>query len=164
MPTDSLRLFLFFFLMVTPVITVSAVDLVTVNKAERRMYLLEQGQIVREFQIALGRNPVGHKQQEGDRRTPEGRYRLDYVKEDSAYYRSMHISYPSDEDRARAKARGVDPGGFIMVHGQRNGFGWSGWLTQRFNWTDGCIALTNREMDEFLALVPVGTEILILPE
>lgn len=164
MPTDSLRLFLFFFLMVTPVITVSAVDLVTVNKAERRMYLLEQGQIVREFQIALGRNPVGHKQQEGDRRTPEGRYRLDYVKEDSAYYRSMHISYPSDEDRARAKARGVDPGGFIMVHGQRNGFGWSGWLTQRFNWTDGCIALTNREMDEFLALVPVGTEILILAE
>lgn len=150
--------------MVTPVITVSAVDLVTVNKAERRMYLLEQGQIVREFQIALGRNPVGHKQQEGDRRTPEGRYRLDYVKEDSAYYRSMHISYPSDEDRARAKARGVDPGGFIMVHGQRNGFGWSGWLTQRFNWTDGCIALTNREMDEFLALVPVGTEILILAE
>lgn len=164
MRANSLQILLFAFLLVGPISAATAVDLVTVNKAERRMYLLEQGQVVREFQVALGRNPVGHKQQEGDQRTPEGRYRLDYVKEDSAYHRSMHISYPNDEDRARAKAQGVEPGGFIMVHGQRNGFGWLGWLTQRFNWTQGCIALTNQEMDEFLARVPVGTEILIKAE
>src|SRR5690606_20762564 len=96
--------------------------------------------------IALGGNPVGHKQQEGDQRTPEGRYVLDYRKPDSAYFRALHVSYPNAADAAAAKARGVSPGGLIMIHGQRNGFGWAAAATQRVDWTDGCIALSNEDM------------------
>lgn len=87
--------------------------------------------------------------------------KLDYKKENSVFYRSMHISYPNEDDIARAERRGVLPGGFIMVHGQRNGLGWLSLVTQRFDWTDGCIALTNSEMDEFMNLVETGTKISI---
>ncbi|QSX31590.1 L,D-transpeptidase family protein [Shewanella cyperi] len=137
------------------------VDLVKVDKSERKMVLLSGGQPVKTYRIALGANPQGHKQQEGDERTPEGLYRLDYKKEDSRFYRAMHISYPNAVDKISAKARGVESGGFIMVHGQRNWLGWLAPISQRFDWTDGCIALTNAEMDEFMALVDVGTEIQI---
>lgn len=137
------------------------IDLVKVDKSERKMYLLTNGEIIKEYKISLGDNPKGHKQQEGDERTPEGNYVLDYIKEDSAFYRAMHISYPNTNDITDAKARGVSPGGFIMIHGQRNGFGWLSSLSQNFDWTNGCIALTNSEMDEFLALVEEGTAIQI---
>ncbi len=137
------------------------VDLVKVDKSERKLYLIDDGAVVKEYDVAFGSNPKGHKQQEGDERTPEGTYTLDYKKEDSLFYRAMHVSYPNAQDLANAKHRGVSPGGFIMVHGQRNWLGWFAPLTQRFNWTDGCIALTNSEMDEFMNLVQVGTEIQI---
>ncbi|RCU50468.1 hypothetical protein DU002_08580 [Corallincola holothuriorum] len=135
------------------------VDLVQVVKSERKMYLFDGSRLIREFDVALGANPKGHKQQEGDERTPEGRYQLDYIKEDSSFYRAMHVSYPNELDKQTAKERGVSPGGLIMVHGQRNRLGWLSLLSQRFNWTNGCIAITNDEMDEFLTLVPVGTVI-----
>ncbi|WP_286717612.1 L,D-transpeptidase family protein [Thalassolituus sp. UBA2009] len=138
-----------------------AVDLVKVDKSERKMYLLSGGKIVKEYRVALGANPQGHKQQEGDERTPEGDYTLDYKKEDSAYYRAMHISYPNAADVAEAENNGIAPGGFIMVHGQRNGLGWLAPLVQYFNWTNGCIALTDAEMDEFMNLVSIGTTIRI---
>ena len=138
------------------------VDLVRVDKSERKMVLLAEGKAVREYTVALGGNPRGHKQQEGDERTPEGIYTLDYKKEDSTFYRSMHISYPNQIDTDNATKRGVSPGGFIMVHGQRNKLGWLAALTQYFNWTDGCIALTNAEMDDFMSLVAVGTSIEIV--
>lgn len=99
------------------------VTLVQVIKSENKMLLMDGQEVVKTYQIALGASPKGHKMQEGDKKTPEGRYILDYKKEDSAYYRAMHISYPSSRDRAQAEARGVSPGGFIMVHGQRNGLG-----------------------------------------
>ncbi|WP_018691771.1 L,D-transpeptidase family protein [Algicola sagamiensis] len=137
------------------------VNLVKVDKSERKMYLLESGKVLRTYHITLGENPKGHKQQEGDEKTPEGTYTLDYKKEDSAYYRSMHISYPNKQDRLAAKKRGVSPGGFIMIHGQKNGFGYLASVTQKYDWTDGCIAITNEEMDEFMALVEVGTKIQI---
>ncbi|WP_203142926.1 L,D-transpeptidase family protein [Marinobacter mangrovi] len=137
------------------------VDLVKVDKSERKLYLIDDGTVVKEYDVAFGANPKGHKQQEGDERTPEGTYTLDYKKEDSAFYRAMHVRYPNAQDRADAKKRGVSPGGFIMVHGQRNWLGWLAPITQHFNWTDGCIALTNSEMDEFMDLVQVGTEIQI---
>lgn len=137
----------------------AAVDLVKVDKSERRMYLLYQGEVVKSYRIALGGNPKGHKRQEGDNRTPEGTYILDYKKEDSSYYRSMHINYPNEVDIANAEARGVSPGNLIMVHGQPNGLGWLAARTQRRDWTEGCIALSNPEMDEFMALVGVGTPI-----
>ena len=135
------------------------VDLVKVDKSEGKLYLLEGESIIKEYRVAFGANPKGHKQQEGDEKTPEGSYILDYKKEDSSFYRAMHISYPNKVDKENAKSRGVSPGGFIMVHGQRNWFGWLSFITQSFNWTNGCIALSNSEMDQFMALVKVGTKI-----
>lgn len=137
------------------------VDLVHVDKSDNRMYLFDGDTVVREYQVAFGARPQGHKVQEGDERTPEGTYTLDYAKENSAFYRAMHVSYPNEVDIANAERLGVSPGGFIMVHGQRNWLGWFAPITQRFNWTNGCIALTNEEMDEFMELVNVGTEIQI---
>jgi murein L,D-transpeptidase YafK len=142
-------------------IAVAGVDLVKVDKSESKMFLLDGEVVIREYHVAFGANPKGHKQQEGDEKTPEGIYTLDYKKEDSTFYRAMHVSYPNKTDIENAKKNGVSPGGFIMVHGQRNWLGWFAWITQRFNWTNGCIALTNSEMDEFMELVNVGTKIQI---
>lgn len=148
-------------LMLLPTLAIAKVDLVKVDKSANKMYLMEGETIFKEYHVALGANPQGHKQQEGDKRTPEGTYTLDYKKEDSAFYRSMHISYPNKKDIENAKKRGVSPGGFIMIHGQPNRLGWLSTMNQNFNWTDGCIALTNKEMDEFMDLVAVGTKIQI---
>lgn len=144
-----------------PIFAFADVNLVKVDKSENKMVLMNGDEIVKEYHIALGATPKGHKQQEGDEKTPEGTYILDYKKEDSAFYRSMHISYPNKQDIENAKERGVSPGGFIMIHGQRNGLGWLGSIIQNFNWTNGCIALTNNEIDEFMSLVNVGTPIQI---
>jgi murein L,D-transpeptidase YafK len=139
------------------------VDLVRVEKSKRLLHLVSDGKTVATFSIALGGSPTGHKQEEGDRRTPEGRYVLDYKKSDSAYFRSIHISYPNSSDSEAAEARGVSPGGFIMIHGQRNGFGWAASATQRFDWTDGCIALTNEDMLKVWNSITVPTPIEIEP-
>lgn len=138
-------------------------DLVIVEKAKSRMYLEREGKIIREFHIALGRHPKGHKQQEGDGRTPEGRYILDTKKADSAFYKSIHISYPNEFDISSAAERGVSPGGAIMIHGQKNGYGKLARVTQRSNWTNGCIAVTDNEMDEIWASIDPGTPIEIRP-
>lgn len=138
------------------------VTLVKVDKSERRLYLMHQNQVLHEFPIALGGNPEGHKQQEGDNRTPEGRYLLDYKKEDSSFYRAIHISYPNEQDKAAARALGVSPGGLIMIHGQPNWLGWLAPVTQQFDWTEGCIALTNAQMDIVMKLTKVGTPIEIV--
>jgi len=142
-------------------ISFAGVNLVKVDKSSNRMYLMDDETIIKEYYVAFGGNPKGHKQQEGDEKTPEGRYNLDYKKEASAFYRAMYVSYPNTQDKQAAKNLGVSPGGFIMVHGQRNGFGWFSAILQNFNWTNGCIALSNAEMDEFMALVKVGTSIQI---
>jgi len=152
-------------LLLIPVVALGGnkVDLLVVDKSRSKLYLKQGGKLVKEYRVALGANPTGHKQQVGDERTPEGRYRIDYRLENSAFHRALHISYPNERDIRRARARGVDPGGQIMIHGQKNGYGWVGWVTQWFDWTDGCIAVTNREMDEIWGLVEVGTPIDILP-
>ena len=138
-------------------------DAVLVKKAERKLYLLKDGKPYREYSVALGAKPEGHKTQEGDERTPEGEYVLDWRNPNSAYHLSLHVSYPNEEDKARAAARGVSPGGMIMIHGQRNGLGWLGGLLQRWNWTDGCVAVTNVEMEEIWRSVPNGTPITLTP-
>ncbi|EKO3485961.1 L,D-transpeptidase family protein [Vibrio fluvialis] len=139
--------------------TLADVELVKVDKSKRRMYLIDDGQVIREFRIALGKSPKGHKQQEGDQRTPEGRYYLDFVTEHSHFYRSMHISYPNLRDKHHAETLGVDPGGEIKIHGLKTGYAGSPEFIQSFDWTNGCIAITNQEMDEFLSLVKIGTPI-----
>ena len=137
----------------------ASVDLVTVDKSKRRMYLIDDGEVVREFRIALGKHPRGHKTQEGDNRTPEGRYFLDFVINDSEFYRSIHISYPNPQDIAYAAKLRVNPGGNIKIHGLRNGEKRPANFVQSFDWTNGCIAITNEEMDELLTLVKSGTPI-----
>ena len=110
--------------LICPCFTWANVDLVRVDKSDRVMQLVEGENVVASYAISLGGSPEGHKSQEGDQKTPEGRYILDYKNENSSFYRSMHISYPNAEDIQQAERRGVSPGGMIMVHGQRNGVGW----------------------------------------
>ncbi|HFQ5214528.1 TPA: murein L,D-transpeptidase family protein [Vibrio vulnificus] len=135
------------------------VDWVKVDKSKRRLYLMSGEEVIREYRIALGKQPKGHKVQEGDQRTPEGIYTLDYVTEESAFYRSVHISYPNPIDSLLAKEKGLSPGGDIKVHGLRDGEQRDPRFVQSFDWTNGCIALTNQEMDEFIRLVKMGTSI-----
>ncbi len=145
---------------------VSAAQSVThvlVMKGERRMQIMSGDSVLKDYSIALGGSPVGHKQREGDGRTPEGRYVLDWRNGNSGYHRSIHVSYPGEADTERARSAGEDPGGMIMIHGQRNYFGWLSPVTQRFDWTNGCIAVTNAEMDEIWDLVENGTPIEIRP-
>ena len=136
---------------------------VLVEKAARRLSLIRDGTVYRSWRISLGANPVGHKQREGDHRTPEGRYLLDWRNPDSCCYRSLHVSYPDANDRQAAQRRGDDPGGLIMIHGQVNGWGWLGWLNQYRDHTHGCIAVRNGPMEVIWRAVDDGTPIEIRP-
>lgn len=140
-----------------------AADMVLVEKSKSRLYLMRQGEAFASFHVAFGSNPKGHKQEQGDGKTPEGRYMLNYKNAGSAFYKSIHISYPSAKDRQDALKRGVDPGGDIMIHGQKNGYGRLSILVQRFNWTNGCIALSDKDMDLVWNAVKPGTPIEIRP-
>src|SRR5262249_20363394 len=113
--------------------------------------------ILRAYRVSLGREPQGHKQREGDGRTPEGSYVIDRRNPQSRYHLSLHISYPNGEDRTRAQELGVEPRGDIMIHGLKDG------ERRQDDWTQGCIAVTDEEMDEIWALVPDGTPIAINP-
>lgn len=136
---------------------------VEVIKHRRILRLYAGDRVLKEYSVALGGEPIGHKLREGDERTPEGIYTLDYRNRHSAFHRSVHISYPSPADQLRAGTNGVDPGGMIMIHGLPNKLGWVGRLHRLFDWTDGCIAVTNPEMDEISSAVPDGTRIEIKP-
>ncbi|WP_078120630.1 L,D-transpeptidase family protein [Thiosocius teredinicola] len=141
----------------------AGVDHVVVYKAERTMQLLAKGKVVKTYAIGLGDDPFGHKQQEGDERTPEGNYVIDYRNPQSGYHLSLHISYPNARDKANAKKAGVDPGGMIMIHGLPNGYGWAKHFFAGRDWTDGCIAVNNEEIEEIGQLVANGTPITIHP-
>ncbi len=138
-------------------------DLVVVKKAERKLLLISAGKPFKEFRIALGPMPRGPKIAAGDQRTPEGDYILDRKNKNSAFYKAIHISYPNEFDRERAARMGVSPGGSIMIHGQPNVQTWPEDVTQTFNWTNGCIAVTDGQMDEIWAAVDAGTPIEIQP-
>lgn len=139
-------------------------DLVVVQKAERRLFLYQKGELLKSYRIGLGKQPVGHKQREGDSRTPEGLYTLDWRNPNSKFYRSIHISYPNSADRKSAKEAGSSPGSLIMIHGQPTN--WEERIRLTFaspDWTEGCIAVENQDMDEIWKLVRDGTPIRINP-
>jgi murein L,D-transpeptidase YafK len=138
-------------------------DRILVEKAARRLTLFRGSTALKSYRIALGRSPVGPKEREGDHRTPEGIYSIDRRKPDSAFHRALHISYPSPSDIAQATKRGVAPGGDIMIHGIRNGLGWIGAFHRIRNWTSGCIAVTDVQIEEIWRAVPNGTPIEIRP-
>jgi murein L,D-transpeptidase YafK len=139
------------------------VDRVLVLKKERTLELLSRGKVIKVYKVALGGDPVGPKTRQGDHKTPEGVYVLDFRNAHSQFYKSIHISYPSQRDRAVARQKGISSGGDVFVHGLPNGFGTVGAAHRLKDWTDGCIAVTNQEMDEIWRAVPDGTEVEIRP-
>ncbi|MCW1931724.1 L,D-transpeptidase family protein [Pararhodobacter zhoushanensis] len=139
-------------------------DFVLVLKAARRLTLYRQGQPIREYRISMGDGANdGPKRFEGDGRTPEGRYIIDWRNPNSLAYLSLHISYPNEADVAYAESQGRRAGGDIMIHGINNGWGFLGVLQRSRDWTAGCIAVTNREMRQIWSLVPDGTPIELRP-
>jgi murein L,D-transpeptidase YafK len=138
-------------------------DLVVVDKSERRLTLFRGGRELRSYRVALGPSPEGHKREQGDGRTPEGRYVIDWRNAKSAFHRSLHVSYPNASDRRDARRRGVDPGGAIMIHGLPDGMGWLGAEHVATDWTLGCIAVTNEEIEEIWRVVRDGTAIELRP-
>lgn len=139
------------------------VDKVLIEKQARQLTLLAKGEVVKTYTIALGGNPVGPKEREGDNKTPEGIYFIDSRNGNSGYHLSLHISYPNAQDNLRARELGVRPGGDIMIHGMKNGFSPIGASHAESDWTQGCIAVTNQEMEEIYTLVPDGTLVEITP-
>jgi murein L,D-transpeptidase YafK len=138
-------------------------DKILILKSAHTITLLNGGRILRSYKVALGRTPVGPKTRKGDHKTPEGFYTIDSKKEHSRFHRALHISYPNAEDRTRAQAGGYDPGGDVEIHGIENGLGWIGSLQRTIDWTDGCVALTDEEMDGIWNSVDVGTPVEIRP-
>jgi len=138
-------------------------DRVVVLKKERTFQLMSQGKVIKTYKVALGGDPVGAKTRQGDHKTPEGFYVLDSRNTHSQFYKSIHISYPSAHDRAAAQQKGVSPGGDVFVHGLPKGYAWVGASHRAKDWTDGCIAVTDQEIDEIWRAVADGTPIEIRP-
>ena len=145
-----------------PFVAVKA-DKVLIEKRARTLTLSSNGEVIKSFKVALGRNPEGTKEKEGDNKTPEGMYTIDTRNTKSSYHLALHISYPNTQDIQRAKQQGVSPSGSIMIHGIRNGLGWIGKFHRRLDWTKGCVAVTNDEIDEIEKLVANGTPVEIRP-
>jgi murein L,D-transpeptidase YafK len=138
-------------------------DKILIEKKERRLTLISKKKVIKTYKIALGGNPEGPKERQGDNKTPEGTYTIDSRNRNSKYHLSLHVSYPNEKDRRRAKELGVPPGGDIMIHGIKNGFGWIGDFHTEVDWTKGCIAVTDEEIEEIDKLVPDGTIVEIRP-
>ena len=142
----------------------TVVHQIVIKKSLRSLELIDvYGEIIRQYRIALSNEPDGAKCCQGDLKTPEGNFTIDYRNPNSLFHLSLHISYPNQENRDRAQAIGCDPGGDIMIHGLPNGRGFLGRLHRLSDWTHGCIALTNSEIEEIWKLIPNGTPIEILP-
>ena len=138
-------------------------DRILIEKKQRRLMLISKGEVLKTYKIALGGNPDGPKTRHGDNKTPEGTYLIDSRNKDSHYHLSLHISYPNERDKKRASELGVSPGGDIMIHGLKNGFSRVGDLHTDSDWTKGCIAVTDEEIDEIAKSVRNGTIVEIRP-
>jgi tetratricopeptide (TPR) repeat protein len=138
-------------------------DKILIEKKERRLALISRGKVLKTYKIALGGDPSGPKERQGDNKTPEGTYVIDSRNKDSRYHLSLHISYPNEKDKKRAKELGVSPGGDIMIHGIKNGLSWVGNFHTEVDWTKGCIAVTDEEIEEIDKLTPTGTIVEIRP-
>lgn len=158
-------LFSLILLIIMPVSSFSneLADLIIVMKSKRIMFLMNEGKILKAYKIALGKSPVGKKTIQGDGKTPEGRYFIIDRNPNSSFYKSLRISYPNDRDIENAKKAGLNPGGDIVIHGLSKKVEYLGKYHIIEDWTEGCIAVTNEEMDEIWRLVPDGTPIEILP-
>ena len=148
---------------ISPLPRDAVADRILVEKSARRLTLLRNGNALKTYRVALGRVPVGAKEYEGDQRTPEGIYTIDFHKPDSDYHLALHISYPEQRDISRAEVQGLSAGSDIMIHGLPNGRGWLGAFHRRSDWTAGCIAVTDFEIEEIYRAVPDGTSVELRP-
>jgi tetratricopeptide (TPR) repeat protein len=139
------------------------VDKVLIEKKKRLLSLISGGETIKTYHVALGTDPVGPKERAGDRKTPEGTYTIESRNRGSAYNLSLRISYPNAQDKVHAQKLGVSPGGDIMIHGLKNDLSWVGGIHAEMDWTEGCIAVTNEEIEEIARLVPDGTLVEIRP-
>jgi murein L,D-transpeptidase YafK len=139
------------------------VDRLVVLKSKRELQLWSNGTVLKTYRVSLGGQPVGRKERQGDHRTPEGQYVINGRNVNSRFHRSLRVSYPNAEDLARAAKRRIPPGGDIMIHGLPNGYGWVGRGHLAKDWTDGCIAVTDHEIEEIWSLVADGTPVEIKP-
>lgn len=142
--------------------TLPLAESVLVDKSERKMWLIIEGEKYREYGISLGDSPIGHKEHEGDEKTPEGSYIIDYRNPESRFHLSLHINYPREQDRENANKKGLSPGGDIYIHGLPKHMEFIPLMHKDTDWTDGCIAVNNREIEEIWKLVKNGTPIEIL--
>jgi murein L,D-transpeptidase YafK len=138
-------------------------DRIVIHKKARTMELVRAGQVLKTYKVALGGQPVGPKTRQGDHRTPEGVYIIDSRNAQSKFHRSLHISYPNAADKEHARKLGVSPGGDIFIHGLPNGYGFVGAAHRARDWTDGCVAVTDQEIEEIWKLVDNGTPVEIRP-
>lgn len=138
-------------------------DRILILKSERKLTLYREGRPLKTYLVALGGSPVGDKQCQGDQRTPEGTYRIELKNRASRFHLSLRVSYPDTTDRAEARKRGCSPGGDIMIHGLGKSFAYLGKLHRTTDWTLGCVAVTNEEIEEIWAAVDVGTAVEIRP-
>jgi murein L,D-transpeptidase YafK len=150
-------------LLTLPLHAQSHADRIIVHKKARTMELMHAGRAIKTYKIALGGDPIGPKTRQGDHRTPEGVYVIDARNAHSQFRRSLHISYPNAADREHARKLGVSPGGDIYIHGLPNGYGFVGAAHRARDWTDGCIAVTDQEIEEIWNLVDNGTPVEIRP-
>jgi murein L,D-transpeptidase YafK len=138
-------------------------DQIVVYKSKRMLYLMKDGRILTKYRIALGKNPIGHKLESGDNRTPEGKYTIDMKNEESSYFLSLRVSYPDMSDADVAMALEIKPGDWIMIHGMPNDRGLGAMQHPAKDWTNGCIAVTNEEVADIWRRVDIGTPITIWP-
>jgi murein L,D-transpeptidase YafK len=138
-------------------------DSILILKKDHTLELLAGGKVIRTYKVALGRGGLAPKEHEGDARTPEGHYVIDEKNAASHYHKALHISYPNAHDRNRAEKQHFSPGGAIMIHGLPNGMAWLGASHRLYDWTLGCVAVTDSEIDEIWNLVPIGTPVEIRP-
>lgn len=136
-------------------------DFVLVKKSARLLFVMNGNKIIKHYRVSLGKNPIGHKVKQGDNRTPEGIYTIDFRNPQSKFHYSLHINYPSKSDREAARKRNVNPGGDIYIHGLPNGKNFPE-LYKGVDWTNGCIGLSNHEIIELAGLIPDGTPIQII--
>jgi murein L,D-transpeptidase YafK len=138
-------------------------DRIVVEKSARTMTLMQGAKVLKTYKVALSRKPVGAKEREGDHKVPEGEYVVDSKNSHSRFHLALHISYPNAADREKARKLAVRPGGNIEIHGLDSKYAWVGSLQRQVDWTDGCIAVTNPEIEEIWPMVPVGTPVEIRP-
>jgi murein L,D-transpeptidase YafK len=138
-------------------------DRIVILKSARQLTLLRDGKVIRTYRVRLGSHPIGAKEREGDGKTPEGIYRIDSRNGSSRFHRALHVSYPNAADNARARRMRVSPGGEVMIHGVPNRWKWLGFVFPHIDWTAGCIAVTDDEIEEIWRLVPNGTIVEIRP-